>query len=219
MPELDEIPATEVRDQPETYEVLDSTRVFDGRVWDVRTDTVRLPGGDEVVRDIVEHPGAVGVIVLDDDGRVLLVQQYRHPVGHKLWEPPAGLLDAEAAGEQAVETAVRELYEETGYRARDWRVLVDFFNSPGGTSEALRVFLARGVERTSADDRHERVDEEADMPISWVPLDDAVAKVLGGELHNPTAVAGLLAAAVVRGRPGGFDALRPADSPWPQRTR
>ena len=217
--EPDEIPPTDVRDRPESYEVVESTRRFTGRVWNVRSDTVRIPGGAEVVRDLVEHPGAVGVIAVDAAGRVLLVQQYRHPVGHKLWEPPAGLLDDEAAGERAVETAVRELYEETGYRARDWRVLVDFFNSPGGTSEALRVFLARGVERTTTDDRHEREHEEADMPIAWVPLDDAVDKVLRGELHNPVAVIGVLAAAVVRSRPGGYDALRPADSAWPQRDR
>jgi ADP-ribose pyrophosphatase len=215
--EPDEVPPSLVRDEVAAYEVVDSVERFAGRVWRVRSDTVCIPGGDTVVRDVVEHPGAVGVLAIDGAGRVLLLQQYRHPVQRKCWEAPAGLLDDEAAGERPLETAVRELYEETGYRAREWRVLVDVFNSPGATSEALRVFLARGLERVPVDERHEGEHEEAGMPIAWVPLEDAVTKVLAGELHNPTAVAGVLAAAAAGSRPGGYDALRPADASWPER--
>ncbi|MFL6136835.1 MAG: NUDIX domain-containing protein [Frankiaceae bacterium] len=213
------VPADQVQDRPQAYEVVDSVERFDGAVWTVRSDTVRLPDGETVVRDVVDHPGAVGVVALDEDGRVLLVQQYRHPVQQLLWEPPAGLLDDEAEGERAVEAAARELHEEAGYRASDWRVLADLFNSPGGTSEAVRVYLARGLEQVPDGERHEGRHEEADMPIAWLPLDDAVAKVLAGELHNPIAVAGVLAAAAARARTGGFDALRPADAPWPARDR
>jgi 8-oxo-dGDP phosphatase len=215
--EPDEVPAAAVRDEFAAYEVVESVERFAGRVWRVRSDTVRIPGGETVVRDVVEHPGAVGVLAVDDAGRVLLLQQYRHPVQRKCWEAPAGLLDDEAAGERPIDTAARELYEETGYRAHEWRVLVDVFNSPGATSEALRIFLARGLERVPVGERHEGQHEEASMPITWVPLDDAVTKVLAGELHNPTAVAGVLAAAAARARPGGYDALRPADAPWPER--
>lgn len=211
--------ADQVRDEPASFEVERSAEEFTGKVVSVRTDHVRMPGGDTAQRDVVVHPGAVGVIAVDDDGRVLFVRQYRHPVQRKLWEPPAGLLDDEADGETAVETARRELWEESGYRARDWRVLVDVYTSPGMTDEALRIFLARDLTRVPAAERHAGRHEEADMPTAWVPLDDAVAKVLGGDLHNPTAVAGVLAAAAARGRPGGFDALRPADSAWPERAR
>ena len=185
---------------------------FVGGVWTVRTDTVELADGQVVVRDVIDHPGAVGILALDDAERVLLVRQYRHPVGASLWEPPAGLLDV--PDEDPLATARRELYEEAHLRAADWRVLLDFYTSPGGSTEALRCYLARGL--TPADqERHLGQGEERDMPIAWVPLDDAVELVLAGRLHNPTAVAGVLATYAARTR--GFDTLRPADAPWPER--
>ncbi|MDQ1679311.1 MAG: 8-oxo-dGDP phosphatase, partial [Frankiaceae bacterium] len=130
-----------------------------------------------------------------------------------LWEPPAGLLDV--PGERADLTAGRELFEEAGYRAGRWDVLVDIYTTPGMCDEALRLFLARDLTAVADSERYAGEHEEADMPLSWVPLDDAVALVLDGRLHNPTAVAGILAVAAARSR--GFAGLRPVDAPWPER--
>jgi ADP-ribose pyrophosphatase len=154
-------------------------------------------------------------VVLDAQERVLLVQQYRHGPSRLLWEPPAGLLDSDAVGKSAYDNAARELYEEAGYRAADWRVLVDLFTSPGMSDEAVRLYLARGVTAVDDDERHVGQHEEADMPYTWVPLDLAVTKVLAGELHNPLAVSGILATAAAKVR--GFENLRPADVTWPER--
>jgi ADP-ribose pyrophosphatase len=190
--------------------VLDTSRVIS-----VREDRLRSPAdGAEFVRDVVIHPGAVGVVALDRDERVLLVSQYRHPVGHRLLEVPAGLLDV--PGEPYHLAAARELYEEGHVRADEWRVLVDIFTSPGMTTESTRVFLARGLTPVADVDRHIGVHEEADMPVSWAPLADVVDAVLAGRLHNPILVSGVLAAWSARSR-GGYDALRPADASWAAR--
>lgn len=192
--------------------VVSSTPRFAGRVWGVRTDVVDLGDGQQVERDVIAHPGAVGIIAVDDELRVLLVHQYRHPVGALLWEPPAGLLDIE--GEDPLDAAARELHEEAGYRAREWSVLLDAFTSPGGSDEAIRIYLARDLAEVASDERFFGEGEERDMPSRWVPLTDARDAVLGGRLHNPLAVMGILAAAnLLLGRQLGVD-TRPADSPW-----
>jgi ADP-ribose pyrophosphatase len=206
------LPVTEVCDTPEKLPVVRSDERFRGHVIALRTDQVKMPDGTTAARDVVVHPGAVGVIALDDEERMLLVRQYRHPVGRLLWEPPAGILDV--TGEPPLVTAQRELYEEAHYRAERWDVLVDAFTSPGMTDEALRIYLARGLSPADGE-RHQGVHEEYDMPIAWLALDEAVRRVLGGELHNPTAVMGILAAAVACHH--GFAGLRPADAPWPER--
>lgn len=201
-----------VADEEAHYPVERSTVHFSGPVIEARSDWVRMPSGDVVQRDYAKHPGAVGIIALDDSDRVLLLRQYRHPPRRLLWEPPAGLLDV--AGEPPLQTAQRELYEEAHASASRWHVLTDVLTSPGMSDEALRIYLARGV-TAAGGDQHERIDEEADMPIEWVPLDEAVGKALAGELHNPTAVVGVLAAYAARDR--GWTGLRPADAPWPDR--
>jgi ADP-ribose pyrophosphatase len=183
---------------------------FDGLRWSIRTDIVQLPDGD-VLRDYVVHPGAVGIVVLDDAERVLLVQQYRHAVGSLLWEAPAGLMDI--SGEQPLRTAQRELLEEAGVTAATWHVLADWCNSPGGSTETFRCYLARDI--TAAPEGRQGEAEEADMPAAWVPLDEAVDLVFAGALTNPTAVGGILATWAARGR--GWHGLRPADAPWPLR--
>ncbi|NYH83214.1 ADP-ribose pyrophosphatase [Actinopolymorpha cephalotaxi] len=203
------------RDVPERWPVASSSYTLStGRVIAVRKDVVDGGDGREFTRDVVVHSGAVGIIAMDDRDRMLLVHQYRHPVGHRLFEPPAGLLDVE--GEDYLAAAQRELYEEGHVRARDWRVLVDAFTSPGMTTESLRIYLARGLSEVPHDERHNGVDEEADMTVSWTPLADVVAGVLAGDLHNPSLVMGALAAWAARNG-AGFDALRPADAPWPAR--
>jgi 8-oxo-dGDP phosphatase len=192
------------------HPVESSTDVFRGRVWDVVTQTVRLPSGELVVRDIVEHPSAVAVLALDEQERVLVVDQYRHAATATLWELPAGLLDV--AGEDPLVAAGRELWEETHHIADEWAVLLDFLSSPGFCDEALRVYLARGVS-VAEGAAHDRHGEERDMPVAWVPLDEIVAGVLRGDLHNPTLVAGSLAA--VAARSAGWASLRDAHAPWP----
>ncbi len=202
-------------DEPDTSrEVVSHRRIHPGRVFDLVADDVRLaPGEEPVVREYLAHPGAVAVVALRDGAageEVLLLRQYRHPVRALLWEVPAGLLDVD--GEDHVAAAARELFEEADLRADRWDVLVDYFTSPGGSSESLRIYLARDVHEVDAADRHERVDEEKDMPVVWVPLDEAVAAVHARRLHNPSAVVGVLAAAAARAQ--GWAPLRPVTAPW-----
>ncbi|HEY3010484.1 MAG TPA: NUDIX hydrolase [Micromonosporaceae bacterium] len=193
------------------YRVLDRHERYRGPLFTVRTDEVAMPGGGVGARDVVLHVGAVGVVALDDEGRVVLVRQYRHPVGRMLWELPAGLIDVE--GESPAATAARELAEEADLAARRLDLLVDLHTSPGYSTEQIRVFLARGLTPIPEGERHPRQDEEAEMVVARVRLDDAVRMVQTGEITNAAAVAGLLAAA--RARDGGWVALRPADTPLP----
>ncbi len=204
-----------VADAPDDRDIASSVDHFQGRVWSVRTDTVNFGDGVVADRDILLHPGAVAVIALDDDDRVLLIRQYRHPVAASLFEPPAGLLDH--AGEDPVRTAQRELAEEAGYEAREWWVLVDLFNSPGGSSEAIRIYLARDLRALPEGRHHTGEAEELVLPRVWVPLDEARDLVFSGAVGSPSAVAGILAACA--GRAAGWAPLRPADAQWPARDR
>jgi 8-oxo-dGTP pyrophosphatase MutT (NUDIX family) len=203
-----------VADEAAELHVVHAETVFHGRVWDVRRDTVDLGDGRQVTRELIVHYGAVGVIALNDADEVLLLRQYRHPVSAYLWEPPAGLLDI--PGEDALRCAKRELFEEADLRADEWHVLLDFYNSPGGNDESFRCYLARGLHDVPATEQHEREDEERDMTRAWLPLDEARDLVLAGKLHNPASVAGILAASAARTL--GWDTLRHADAPWPERS-
>jgi 8-oxo-dGDP phosphatase len=186
--------------------------VYHGHIFDLVADEVDL-GHTMVRRDYIDHPGAVAIIVLDDADRVLLLKQYRHPVGRELWEPPAGLLDV--PGEPPQLAAARELAEEADLVGASWHVLADYFTSPGGSNEALRIFVARDLSPVPDDERHVREEEERDIVPQWMPLDEAVGAVLRGDLHNPSAVVGILAAAASKA--DGWASLRPADAPWPER--
>ena len=201
-----------LRDEFAPRTVLQRETVYEGLVWDVVRDTVDLGEGGVVKREYVQHTGAVAILALDEDDRVLMIEQYRHPVGMTLWELPAGLLDVK--GEDPLDAAKRELAEEADLRAERWDVLADWFNSPGGMTEALRLYLARGVSPVPEADRHEREAEEKGMPTRWVTLEEAREAVLGGALHNPAAVVGVLAAC--EGRAQGWRNLQPADAPWPE---
>ena len=199
-------------DRIESRPVVGSEVVHHGMVWDVVRERVDL-GGDagEVTREFVDHPGAVAIVALDEQDRLVLVQQYRHPVRAFLWEVPAGLLDVD--GEDPWRAAARELHEEADLVAQQWHVLVDYFTSPGGMNEALRVYLARGLSQVPDGHRHEREGEEHGMPVRWVGLDEALAAVLAGRVHNTSAVVGILAAHAARAQ--GWATLRPYDAPWP----
>ena len=202
----------EIADQPSPHEVTASEVVWSGRIVDMIKDhVIVVEGQDPVVREYTRHPGAVAVVVLRGESggeEILLERQYRHPVKAELWEIPAGLLDI--PGEDPRLAAERELAEEADLVADRWDVLVDYFTSPGGSTEPLRIFLAR--ELRDADEPFEREDEEATMEYAWVSLDDALTMVLDGRLHNPSAVIGVLATHAARAR--GWAGLRPADAPW-----
>jgi ADP-ribose pyrophosphatase len=187
--------------------VIDSDLVYEGRVWDVRSDTVRY-GEGEIVRQYVDHPGASAIVALDADERVLLIQQYRHPIRHRDWEIPAGLLDID--GESPLETAQRELMEEADLVASDWQPIVSVFTTPGGNDEVVHLFLARGL--APVGHAHAREAEEADIRIEWVPLTDAVTGVLEGRLRNGILATGVLAASELLRR-GGASGASGAGSP------
>ena len=181
---------------PHEYELLDSEEVYSGRVISLRRDTVAMPGGGESVREVVRHPGAVAVVALDDDDRVVLVRQYRHPVAERLWELPAGLRDAD--GEPPVETARRELAEEALLAAGRWSLLATTYNSPGFCDEQVLVYLAEDLAETARPDGFVVEHEEADMTLERLPLAEAVQWVADGRIRNGSSVVGVLAAAQVR---------------------
>ena len=187
--------------------VTSSTREFAGRVWDIRRETFGM-GGADVVRDFVDHTGAVAVLALDDAGRVLAIQQYRHPVRSRDWELPAGLLDI--AGEDPLVAAQRELAEEADLVASEWTVLSDIMTSPGGSNEVIRVYLARGV--SASDETFERTEEEAEIVLRWVPLEEAVQAVLERRVQNSILAISALVADAARRR--GWQNLADAREPW-----
>ena len=191
------------------WPVVSSAVQLRGRLVSVRSDKVRTPDNQVAEREVVLHPGAVAVLALDAADRILMIRQYRHPVGRLLWEIPAGLCDV--AGEDPWVTARRELVEEAGYRARDWRLLADYYSSPGYSTERLRVFLARDLEAVPEAERDFVPEaEEAHLLPGWLPLDQGVRKVFAGELHNGVAALAIMAGYAARSE--GFDRLRPADA-------
>jgi ADP-ribose pyrophosphatase len=203
----------ELRDETADWPVAGSAVLARGRIVTLRQDDVRLPDGEQVVREVVEHPGAVAIVAMDEADRVLMIRQYRHPVRSMLWELPAGLRDV--PGEPLLETAQRELLEEAGYQAGDWQVLTDYLSSPGISTEQVRVYLARTLTAVPAG-QHEyvRQHEEAYLTVAWVPLAEAVRAVLAGDVHNGVAIVGILSAYATHA--AGFRALRPAGEPQDQ---
>ncbi|GMA19034.1 NUDIX hydrolase [Arsenicicoccus piscis] len=205
----------ELVDRIDPRPVLESRTIHEGYVFDLVSETADLGEAGTVRREFLRHPGAVAILALDDEERLVVVQQYRHPVGAFDWEIPAGLLDV--AGEPPQLAAARELGEEADLRAEQWDVLVDYWTTPGGNDEAIRVFLARGLSPVPEAERHEREDEELGMPTVWATLDNVQEAVLSGRLHNPSTCIGVLAACAARDR--GWATLRPADAPWPEHPR
>lgn len=188
------------------FETTSSEILHAGKIFALRADRVRMPGGTIVTREVVEHYGAVAIVAMDADCRIPMVYQYRHALGRRLWELPAGLLDV--GGEAPHLTAARELREEAGVRAETWQVLVDLDSTPGFSDESVRVFLATGLTDV---DRPEAHDEEADLTVSWYPIAEAVQRIFSGDIVNSLAVAGILAAYAVS---EGIAEPRPVDAPW-----
>jgi 8-oxo-dGDP phosphatase len=188
------------------FETTSSETRYTGRIFALRTDHVRMPGGNIATREVVEHYGAVAVVAMDDDGNIPMVYQYRHPFGRRLWELPAGLLDVD--GEAPHLTAARELREEAGLQAQTWQVLVDLNSTPGFSDESVRVYLATGLTHVDQPEAH---DEEADMTVQWYSIAEATRRVLAGDIVNAIASSGILAAYAIR---KGFGQPRPVDAPW-----
>jgi ADP-ribose pyrophosphatase len=197
--------------EADAYDVVGSETKFTGKVISVRVDDVRMSDGEVVKREIVAHPGAVAIVALDDEGKIVMVNQFRPSVRARFDELPAGLLDV--TDEPALAAAQRELAEETRLAAAEWDVLVDLYSSPGMTDEAVRIFLALGL--SSAQGAFEPEHEEITMTTYREPLSESVRRVLSGGITNASAVAGILAA--VHGRATGWRDLRPAEAPWPAR--
>lgn len=191
------------------FETTSSRLLHSGKIFALRRDEVVMPGGATATRDVVEHFGAVAVVALDTEGRIPLIYQYRHALGRRLWELPAGLLDV--GGEPSQQTAARELVEEAGLTATTWQVLVDLDSTPGFSDESVRVYLATGLSEV---DRPQAHDEEADLELAWYPIADAVEMVFAGEIVNAIAVAGILAAYTHR---QGVGTLRDPDAEWVDR--
>ncbi len=199
-----------LRDQPAEVTITERETVFTGRVWNIEHERFEY-NGHEIARDYVDHTGAVAVLALDDNDRFIAIQQYRHPIRTREWEIPAGLLDI--AGESALLAAQRELAEEVDLEADSWSVLTDYYTSPGGSNEIVRIFLARDLHNTPVP--FERSEEEADMELRWVSLDDAHDAVLAGNVSNSIFQIAVLNAHAARAR--GWETLRPGDSSWPMR--
>jgi 8-oxo-dGTP pyrophosphatase MutT (NUDIX family) len=176
-------------DEPFEPPIISSTVGFTGRVWNVLHDEFDYDG-HPLVREYVQHPGAVAILARNDADEVLLIQQYRHAIRLRDWEIPAGLLDV--GGEAPLAAAKRELEEEVDLVADSWEHLGTFFSSPGGSSELIQVFEAR--ELRSCEAAFHRTEEEADIVRRWVRLDEALAGVLDGRLRNSILAYAVLAA-------------------------
>lgn len=202
------------QDRVNPRDLVASETLFEGAIFDVVRDSVRLSddgSGEVLKRDYMRHPGAVAIAALNDQNEILLINQYRQPVGMNMWEIPAGLLDVE--GESPLQAAQRELAEETDLTATTWHTLAEFNNSPGCSTEANRIFLARDIGEVAAEDRTVREGEEAEIVTRWVPLEQAVAAVLSSEMHSPSANIAILAAFASVQR--DHRDLRDPREPWP----
>lgn len=202
-----------LQDEPFEAPIVASEEKFHGHVWDVRSDSFLYGAGAETItREYVDHTGAVAILALDDQDRAMLIRQYRHPIAKRDWEIPAGLLDV--AGEGPLHAAQRELAEEADLKASEWAVLADFFTSPGGSTEAIRIYLARGLSGTPAFARSE---EEAELETRWVDLDEVVDAVLNRRIGN--AILGFAALSAQASRARQWSTLGKATSAWPQQPR
>lgn len=160
---------------------LSSEIIFDGRILHVRRDAVRLPDGGEATREVVDHPGGVCVLALDEENRALLVSQFRYPYEEVLREVPAGKLEY---GEDPARAAIRELEEETGAVAGEFRSLGELYPSPGYCGEIIRMYLARDL---TFGESHPDKDEF--LNLERIPFDRLVEQVLSGEIRDAKTIA------------------------------
>jgi ADP-ribose pyrophosphatase len=179
-------------DDPLEEQVVDTRLVHHGRYLDVRIDTIQRADGTTGMRDVVKHPGAVAVLALDVDDRLLLVRQWRIPAGRAMLEIPAGTLDVhDGVTEDPDVAARRELEEETGSRAGSWRRLASFWTAPGFATELMHLYLATGLESVHGDDRL-APDEDERLELSRFTIDEALALVDAGEIVDAKSMLGIM---------------------------
>lgn len=164
-----------------------SREIYSGRLIRLNRETVALPNGTDVELDIVHHPGGAVVVALDDEDNVCLLRQFRHAAGGVIWELPAGCIDP--GDTEPLATARRELEEEAGLVARDWRELGSIFTTPGFCDEVLYLFLARDLRVTSTDHGDDELIE-----VRWLRFSDALGMVMDNEIRDAKSVSGLLKA-------------------------
>lgn len=181
----------DVTDREQRWPLVDSVRKFDNHYLCLDHDVIAAPDGSHHSRVVVRPHGAVAVLAVDDADRVLLLKQFRHPVGRRMIELPAGTLDID--GEAPQTAAQRELREEGDVDAASWRLLLRMTASPGYSSELWQVFEARQLHTVPAGERTRREAEEAEMEQIWVGVDEAIEAVLDGRITDALTVAGLLA--------------------------
>lgn len=165
--------------------MLSSRRVYDGRIINLRVDTVALKDGNTCTREVVEYAGAVAIVPLNDKGELLLVRQFRYAVGKTLLEIPAGKIEP---GEDHTASARRELLEETGYEAKNIEPLISFFTTPGFTNEQIHVFLATGLTL-----KNQNLDDDEFIDVELVPFESALDLIATGKICDAKSVAGILA--------------------------
>lgn len=170
----------------------ESEQVFKGILLDVRRDTVTLPDGNPAVREIIRHPGAVAIVPLTEDGRVIVERQFRYPLGEVITEIPAGKLDSKT--EDLLEASIRELREETGYTAEEWTPLGWYYPAAGYSDERIMMYLAEGLSRGERD-----LDEDEFINVAAVPLKDLVEGIMKGEIPDGKTQAALLRVFLMRG--------------------
>jgi ADP-ribose pyrophosphatase len=177
---------------PLEEQVVESRLVHHGRYLDVRIDTIQRADGSTGTRDVVKHPGAVAVLALDTDDRLLLVRQWRLPAARAMLEIPAGTLDVhEGVTEDPAVAVRRELEEETGSRASSWRRLASFWTAPGFATELMHLYLATGLESVHGDDRL-APDEDERLELSRLTIDEALAMLDAGEIVDAKSMLGIL---------------------------
>jgi ADP-ribose pyrophosphatase len=186
-------------DDPLIERVVDSREVYRGRYLGLRVDTIERADGSRSTRDVVDHPGAVTMLALDPEDRVLLVRQWRTPTAGALLELPAGTLDREADGtiEDPEAAARRELEEETGYRAGRWEKLGEFWTAPGFATELMHLFLATEL-APADDDGRLGPDEDEHLELRAIAWRDAVAMADRGEIRDAKSLVGLFRLARLR---------------------
>jgi ADP-ribose pyrophosphatase len=173
-----------------SVKVHKTTNLYRGKIFDVVLEKVTLPNGAVKDREIVRHPGAAAMVPLLEDGRVVLIKQYRHAVGEFVWEIPAGTLEPEEA---PVACARRELVEETGYKAAKFEKLTEILPAPGYTDEHIHIFLATGL--TAGD---QRLEDDEVLELQPTVLDSALAMVTQGEIRDAKTIAGLFLTSLKR---------------------
>lgn len=166
---------------------LDRERIFKGHILDVVIDTIQLPNGKAVKREMVLHPGAAAIVPFDEEGNVYLIEQYRHPVGDYILEIPAGTLEE---GEDPADCASRELEEEIGYKAKEMNHLMSIYPAVGFSTERIEIYIAKGLIKSE-----QNLDEDEFVEVKKMTLDEALELIDNNKIVDSKSICGLLKAA------------------------